>query len=164
MKLLEYVKEDACDSDAATSEHFVYLNEVIELDPHVSLILVVPPREEICTMDERVGGPSVLPTLIPSGALRLLRAHKKSLQVPSPPLPPDADAVALADADAVGRRVRDRQPQHVESKCEREPPIESECVRGQVAPDAGVHLELRAHNDGALRYFINYLYFIIIFI
>lgn len=35
MKLLEYVKEDACDSDAATGEHFVYLNEVIELDAQV---------------------------------------------------------------------------------------------------------------------------------
>ena len=91
MKLLEYVKEDACDSDAKTSEHYIYLNEVIELDAHVSLILVVPPRDEICTMDERVSGgapsvSSVLPPLIPTGALQLLRAHKKSLQVPAPPL------------------------------------------------------------------------------
>ena len=101
MKLLEYVKEDACDSDAATSEHFIYLNEVIELDPHVSLILVVPPRDEICTMDERVSGGapsgfSVLPTLIPTGALRLLRAHKKSLQVSSPPLLQTQSVVAYA--------------------------------------------------------------------
>lgn len=66
----------------------------------MSLILVVPSRDEICTMDERVGGggvgvgvggpqalssaqPQPQPQVGPIGAIRQPRAHKKSLQVPA---------------------------------------------------------------------------------